>query len=67
MILQLRTFYKIKADGRKKARCVLGGHRLQQGCNFEVTFSLTVKHTTLRTALAVAAEHDLDVQGGDVC
>eukprot|EP00965_Chrysotila_dentata_P257952 6213055-Pleurochrysis_carterae.AAC.2 len=31
------------------------------------TFSpRTVKHTTLRTVLAVAAEHDLDVQGGDV-
>eukprot|EP00965_Chrysotila_dentata_P256309 6212505-Pleurochrysis_carterae.AAC.2 len=66
MILQLRTLYKIKADGRKKKRCVLGGHRLQQGRDFEHTFSPTVKPTTLRAALAVTAEHDLDVQGGDV-
>eukprot|EP00965_Chrysotila_dentata_P215204 6188630-Pleurochrysis_carterae.AAC.1 len=49
MILQLGTLYKITADGRKKARCVLGGHRQQQDCDFEHTFSPTVKHTTLRT------------------
>eukprot|EP00965_Chrysotila_dentata_P042552 1411336-Pleurochrysis_carterae.AAC.1 len=49
MILQLRTLYKIKADWRKKARCVLGRHRLQQGHDFERTFSPTVKHTTLRS------------------
>eukprot|EP00965_Chrysotila_dentata_P245863 6206816-Pleurochrysis_carterae.AAC.1 len=36
------------------------------GRNFEHTFSVTVKHTTLRTILAIAAEHDVEVQGGDV-
>eukprot|EP00965_Chrysotila_dentata_P110213 3642036-Pleurochrysis_carterae.AAC.1 len=66
MILQLRTLYKIKADGRKKARCVLGEHRLPPARDFEHTFLPTVKHTTPRTVLAVAAEHDLDVQGGGI-
>eukprot|EP00965_Chrysotila_dentata_P254625 6211942-Pleurochrysis_carterae.AAC.1 len=66
MILQLRTLYKIKADGRKKAGCVLGGHRQEQSRDFKDTFSPTVKHTTLRNVLAVAAERDLDVQGLDV-
>eukprot|EP00965_Chrysotila_dentata_P254107 6211762-Pleurochrysis_carterae.AAC.3 len=42
------------------------GHRLQQACDFSHTFSPTVKYTTLRTVLAIAAEHDLDVRGGDV-
>eukprot|EP00965_Chrysotila_dentata_P031710 1057748-Pleurochrysis_carterae.AAC.5 len=46
------------ADGRKKARCVLGGHRLQQGRDFERILSPTVKHTMLRTVLAVAEESD---------
>eukprot|EP00965_Chrysotila_dentata_P258711 6213320-Pleurochrysis_carterae.AAC.3 len=64
MVLQLRTLHKIKADGRKKARCVLQGHRLQQGRDFERTFSTTFKHTTLRTVLAISVERDLDVQGG---
>eukprot|EP00965_Chrysotila_dentata_P224610 6194281-Pleurochrysis_carterae.AAC.3 len=66
MTLQTRTLYKIKAYGRSKARCVLGGHRLQQNRDFERTFSPTVKHIKLCTVLAVAAEHDLDVQGSDV-
>eukprot|EP00965_Chrysotila_dentata_P166963 5513338-Pleurochrysis_carterae.AAC.1 len=48
MLLQLRTLYKLKTDGRQKARCVLGGHHLQQGRDFDRTFSPTVKHTTLR-------------------
>eukprot|EP00965_Chrysotila_dentata_P159377 5264772-Pleurochrysis_carterae.AAC.1 len=48
MLLQPRTLYKLKTDGRKKARCILGGDRLQQGGDFERTFSPTVKHTTLR-------------------
>eukprot|EP00965_Chrysotila_dentata_P060355 2000382-Pleurochrysis_carterae.AAC.1 len=54
MILQLRSLYKIKAKGSMKARCVLGGHRLQRGRDFEHTFSPTVKHTTLRNVPAVA-------------
>eukprot|EP00965_Chrysotila_dentata_P185757 6132552-Pleurochrysis_carterae.AAC.1 len=66
MLLQLRTLYKLKSDGRKKAHCILGGHRLQQGCSFERTFSPTVKHTILRLMLALAAEHDLQLLGGDV-
>eukprot|EP00965_Chrysotila_dentata_P048639 1613464-Pleurochrysis_carterae.AAC.1 len=66
MLLQLRTLSKLKTDGRNKARCVLGGHRLQQGRDFERTFSPTVKRTTLRLVLALATEHDLELQGGDV-
>eukprot|EP00965_Chrysotila_dentata_P042933 1425826-Pleurochrysis_carterae.AAC.1 len=62
MLLQLRTLYKLKSGGRKKARCVLGGHRLQQGRDFERAFSPTVKNTTLRLVLALAAEHDLELQ-----
>eukprot|EP00965_Chrysotila_dentata_P018095 601273-Pleurochrysis_carterae.AAC.1 len=30
------------------------------------SFSPTVKHTTLRLVLALATEHDLELQGGDV-
>eukprot|EP00965_Chrysotila_dentata_P256919 6212716-Pleurochrysis_carterae.AAC.2 len=63
MLVQLRTLYKFKSDGRKKARCVLGGHRLQQGRDFERTFSPTVKHTTLHLVLSLAAEHDFELQG----
>eukprot|EP00965_Chrysotila_dentata_P246094 6206952-Pleurochrysis_carterae.AAC.1 len=38
-IMQLCTLYKIKADGRKRARCVLGGHH----CSRVATLS-TLSH-----------------------
>eukprot|EP00965_Chrysotila_dentata_P211850 6186679-Pleurochrysis_carterae.AAC.2 len=66
MLLQLSTLYKLKSDGRKKARCVLGRCRLWQVRDFELTFSPTVKHTTLCLVLALAAKHDLKLKGGDV-
>eukprot|EP00974_Lingulodinium_polyedra_P042226 4053008-Lingulodinium_polyedra.AAC.1 len=65
---KLRTLYKVKAGSakKKKARTVLMGNALKRGEDFDRTFSPTVKHTTLRTVLAVGASIGLEVQGGDV-
>ena len=61
---------KIKVDGnldRHKARLVALGNHQQYGVNYEETFALVAKMTTIRTILAIAASqhwclHQLDVK-----
>ena len=66
VLLPLRTIYTVKSCGKKKARTVLGGHRMVKGRDFKETFSPTIKHATLRTCLAYAAANDMILTGGDV-
>ena len=66
-----RWVYKVKRneDGsvdRFKARLVAQGYTQTRGTDYEEVFSPVAKHTSLRTLLALANEHDLEVHQMDV-
>ena len=66
-----RWVYKIKRneDGsvdRFKARLVAQGYTQTKGTDYEEVFSPVAKHTSLRTFLALANEHDLEIHQMDV-
>ena len=63
--------YKVKRnkDGsvdRFKARLVAQGYTQTRGTDYEEVFSPAAKHTSLRTLLALANEHDLEIHQMDV-
>ena len=51
---------------RYKARLVAKGYAQQEGINFEETFALGSRITTIRYLLAFAAHHNWEVHQGDV-
>jgi len=60
---------KLKADGtveRKKARLVAKGYNQRQGEDFNETFAPVVRMSTIRTLMALAVEHDLEIHQLDV-
>ena len=64
--VKLKEIYSDKKDGTAKMRVVARGDLMQPGVDFDRTFSPTVKLTTFRLALALAAQLDYSVSGGDV-
>ena len=64
--LRLKEIYSDKKGGEAKLRVVARGDLMQEGIDYDRTFSPTVKHTTFRIACAIAAERDMDISGGDV-
>ena len=61
-----RWVFKIKEDGRYKACLVPKGYAQALGIDYNETFALVAKFTTLRTLLALAAENDWELKGMDV-
>uniref|UniRef100_A0A2N9IS10 Reverse transcriptase Ty1/copia-type domain-containing protein n=1 Tax=Fagus sylvatica TaxID=28930 RepID=A0A2N9IS10_FAGSY len=70
-ILPNKWVFKIKkcSDGsvkRYKARLVANGFHQQEGLDYTETFSLVVKHSIIRTVLALAVHHKWPIQQLDV-
>ena len=60
---------KLKSDGsveRKKARLVAKGYNQRQGEDFNDTFAPVVRMSTIRTLMALAVEHNLEIHQLDV-
>ncbi|CAB0006643.1 unnamed protein product, partial [Nesidiocoris tenuis] len=60
---------KLKADGtveRKKARLVAKGYSQRQGEDFNETFAPVVRMSSIRTVMALAVEHDMEIHQLDV-
>ena len=60
---------KYKSDGtidKYKARLVVQGFRQKAGYDFFDTYSPVTKHTSIRTLLAIAALHNLEIHQMDV-
>jgi hypothetical protein len=53
-------------DGRYKVRLVAGGHRQQDGLNFEETYSLVCSYRTMRMIMAVSAREGLAMRQFDI-
>ena len=65
-LLACKWVYRVKWDGRLKSRLVaLGCHQDTLGLNME-TASATPKMSTIRLLLALAVQHDLDIDLCDV-
>lgn len=64
--LPSRFVLERKRCGRYKARLVAGGHRQQQGLDFDETFAPVCSYRTLRMLLAVAAREDLELRQFDI-
>jgi hypothetical protein len=58
--------FEVKRDGRYKARLVAGGHRQQQGLDFEETYASVGSYRTMRMMMAVAAHENLELRQFDV-
>jgi hypothetical protein len=58
--------FEIKRDGRYKARLVAGGHRQQQGLDYDDTYASVASYRTLRMMMAISAHEDLELRQFDV-
>lgn len=57
-ILSNKWIFKIKDDGRYKARLVVWGCEQRYGIDFEETFSPVVNSNSMRTLLAIATKRE---------
>jgi hypothetical protein len=65
-VLPSRIVLDRKRDGRYKACLVAGGHRQQQGVDFEETFAPVCSYRSVRMLLAVAAREGLALRQFDI-
>ena len=65
-ILPLKYIFKQKADGRFKARAVVGGHLQEAGYDYGRTFAPVCRIGSVRMLLAIACEHGWPVYQMDV-
>ena len=64
--LPSRMVLERKRDGRYKARLVAGGHKQQQGLDFDETYAPVCGLRTLRMVIAVAAHEKLEMRQFDI-
>ena len=60
------VIFKLKRDGRYKARGIIKGFWMKAGRDFNETFAPIPCLTTLRFLLGVAAKYDWEIKAGDV-
>jgi len=65
-VLGSRWVFKVKADGRYRARLVAKGYNQQYGVHYFDVTAPVARHESLRTLLAIAAEWDLVITQVDV-
>ena len=70
-VIPCKWVYTIKydADGnpvRFKARLVAGGHRQEEGIDYDETYAPVSRHATMRTFLSIAAWHGWEVHQLDI-
>ena len=53
--------YKIKRDGRYKARIIIRGYHMLPGVDFNETFAPVARVTSVRIILAIACKQDLEL------
>ena len=61
-----KWIYKVKDDGRYKARRVAKGFAQRKGKEYDEIFVSVVRHTCIRILLAIVAIHDLELEQLDV-
>ncbi len=66
-----KWIFKVKFDAngtitKYKARLVAKGYTQQEGIDYQETFSLVVKLTSIKVLLALIVHHNLDIQQMDV-
>ena len=60
---------KPRSDGqiiKRKARCVAGGHKQEEGVNYWDTFATAAKINSIQIVLAIAVQLDLEIDQIDV-
>jgi len=57
---------RVKADGRYKAKYVVGGHRQEKGVDYGETFAAVARSGTVRIFVALTAIHGLSTAQLDV-
>ena len=58
--------FKLKEDGRYKARLEAKGYSQEAGIGYQETFAPVAKFTTFRALMALAAENNWEIEGMDV-
>lgn len=58
--------YKMKDDGRYKARLVANKFSRRKGIKYDKVFAPVVRHTTIQTLLVIVATHDKEVEQLDI-
>ena len=65
-VIGCRWLFRKIDDGRYKARLVAKGYSQQAGIDYEETFALVAKFTTIRLLLALSCENIWKIEGVDV-
>ncbi len=70
-VVGCKWIFKVKLNGngtiaKYKAKLVAKGYTQQEGIDYQETFSLVVKLTSIRVLLALVVHHNLDIQQMDV-
>jgi hypothetical protein len=70
-VVGCKWIFKVKFDAngtitKYKARLVAKGYTQQEGIDYQETFSLVVKLTSIKVLLALIVHHNLDIQQMDV-
>ena len=61
-VIGIKWIYKVKDDGRYKARLVAMGFAQRKGKEYDEIFAPVVRHTSIRILLAIFAIHDLELK-----